>query len=83
MAVVLVAGAASEEARAQAASAEACAGAVSAECVDYAVGAPGDQLDFSTLPGSWNAGGVSGDLFGGGTFCQGAARAGRRVHPDL
>jgi F5/8 type C domain len=34
---------------------------VAAQCVDYSVGAPGDRLDLSTLPGSWNAGGVSGD----------------------
>jgi hypothetical protein len=35
--------------------------AVSAQCVDYSVGAPGDRLNLSQLPGSWNAGGVSGD----------------------
>jgi hypothetical protein len=35
--------------------------AVSAGCVDYSVGAPGDQLNLSSLPGNWNAGGVSGD----------------------
>jgi hypothetical protein len=35
--------------------------AIAAQCVDYSVGAPGDQLDPATLPGSWNAGGVSGD----------------------
>jgi hypothetical protein len=35
--------------------------AVSAQCVDYSVGAPGDRLNLSQLPGSWDAGGVSGD----------------------
>jgi hypothetical protein len=35
--------------------------AIAAQCVDYTVGAPGDQLDLSTLPGSWSAGGPSGD----------------------
>jgi hypothetical protein len=35
--------------------------AIAAQCVDYSVGAPGDELDLLTLPGSWNAGGVSGD----------------------
>jgi hypothetical protein len=35
--------------------------AVSAQCVDYSVGAAGDRLNLSILPGSWNAGGVSGD----------------------
>jgi hypothetical protein len=34
---------------------------IAAQCVDYSVGAPGDQLNMSSLPGSWNAGGVSGD----------------------
>ena len=35
--------------------------AVAAQCVDYGVGAPGDQLDLATLPGTSGAGVPSGD----------------------